>query len=376
MIKIKILVLTTTLADYVGDPEGGTGNTWLEFFMEMSKYADVTIITPKTKKSTSMEKIGALTIMRVGPMKPSESLEDIIKGVKFWKVPLIFFYIWATANNCLKKESYDIIHSFWALPSGFLSTLLNTESHKLVITSLGSDIHTWSYKPIVKQITKYTVQNTDALICVSRDLCNRAIELGAKKVIYVPTPINTLKFPFHPESYEKHSIVFTGRLTRKKGIYVLADALRFIKDEIPDIKLYMCGGGPEEDAIKGYFNMRGLNNHVVFKGFISRIELTQIIKKCSAFVLPSFAEGLPTSILEAMAIGKPIITTNVGDLKEIITDDIGVIVEPGDTEELAKAIREVLCNVQYKSSIIRKTAEEFDLHKIVRSYLDIYNGLL
>lgn len=366
---MKILYLTTTLARYVGDPLGATGNTWLEFFQEISKSADITVIAPKIGYEDDVRKEN-IRVIRIAPSRPPMSLENMIKSRHFLIPPLTLYNMYKKSNEIINKEDFDIIHSFWAIPSGLIGASLDFDG-KTILTCLGSDINVWGNKLLLKQMISYTLRNTDDCMCVSKEMCKRAEELGAKNVEYIPTPINLSKFKIYPEYSEPYSIVFVGRLTEKKGIYVLADALKLVKKDISDIKLYVCGDGPENYRFSEYLKKNELEKNVKLCGYVDRESVVDIIRRCKAFVLPSFAEGTPSSILEAMAIGRPIVTTDIGDLKDLINSDIGVICQKGDPIQLARSIITVL-KKEYDSARIREHVERFDLENIVKSYLEIY----
>lgn len=372
---MKILYLTTTLANYLGDPKGGAGNTWLEFFIEMSKYAEVTVIAPKTEDCKDISIIDNLKIIRIGPVKPPTSLENMLLSVHFWKIPCMFISMYNTARKITHDEKIDVVHALWAIPSGVIISHLNlTNDSRKFVTCLGSDIHTWSYKPFIKNLVKHAFKKMDTTIVVSTDMCKRAIYLDAKNIKYIPTPINISEFPLSLTCENEPSLVFVGRLVEAKGIFVLADALEIVKESVPDIKLYMCGGGPAKEKFEKYILTCGLEKNIIFKGFIGRNELNEIFKNVKALVLPSFAEGTPSSILEGLAVGKPIVATNVGDMEKIISPKLGIIVKPNDPNELATAIINIISN-KYDPHALREKASEYDMGKIVTAYLSLYSNV-
>jgi len=364
---MRVLYLTTTLAAYPGDPQGGSGNTWLEFFVEMSRYADVTVIAPRVPGLSQLTTVENLRIVRVGPVKPPRSLEDILVSRDFWRLPPLFTNMWKTANTLIKSEHYDIIHAFWALPSGFICAMLSTDTPR-VGTCLGSDIHSWSHKPIAGHLVKYALNRMELCIGVSQDICSRATELGAKNVKFIPTPINMSQFPCHPEYSELHSLAFVGRLTKKKGIYFLLDALDLAKHAIPDIRLYICGDGPERHRLSRYLDSHNLGDCVDIMGPLDRQGIVQTLAKSRALVLPSLGEGTPSVILEALCIGRPVVATDTGDIRKLVGPDSGQVIQGTDPDSLAEAIVSVL-NARYDAEKLREKVNNFDLKHIVRQYL-------
>lgn len=371
---MRVLYLTTMLAAYPGDPQGGAGNTWFEFFLEMSHHAQITVVAPKVQAHCPPQPSKSLRIVRVGPSKPPRSLEDIVLSADAWRLPPLFVNMWKTARTLIRKEDYDIIHAFWALPSGLLCAVLPTDKPK-VLTCLGSDIHNWSHKPVAGPLVKYALRRMRLCIGVSDEICSTASALGAMNVKLIPTPINMSQFPCHPEYSEPHSLVFIGRLTKKKGVYVLLDAIDLVKEDIPDIKLYICGGGPEQDHLRTCLLARKLNNHVTIMGPTDRQGIIQTLAKARALVLPSFGEGTPSVILEALCIGRPVVATDTGDIKKLVGPQSGKLIQTPDPTALAEAIASTF-DTRYDPKELRERVNDFDLKCIAGQYLHAYEELL
>jgi glycosyltransferase involved in cell wall biosynthesis len=135
----------------------------------------------------------------------------------------------------------------------------------------------------------------------------------------------------------------TGRITREKGFLELVDALDRSRREHPGIHLVVIGGqlSSERDAFETRFaesvRGRGLEAHVTFTGF--RDDVRDLLALLDVFVLPSYREGLPRSILEAMAMGLPVVTTDVRGCRETVRDgETGFVVPPRDGAALTEAI--------------------------------------
>lgn len=136
-------------------------------------------------------------------------------------------------------------------------------------------------------------------------------------------------------------IAYSGRIMKEKGIYDLAEAYRKLKLEFPDIHLLLIGDGPDCVYLKEKFKC---DNDVVFTG---RLDFQDVIRKlmgAEVFCFPTmYPEGLPTCVLEAMAVGLYVVTTSYGGAKEVIcNDDYGKIIYNYDSEQLADILRDVL----------------------------------
>jgi glycosyltransferase involved in cell wall biosynthesis len=147
------------------------------------------------------------------------------------------------------------------------------------------------------------------------------------------------------------SLLFLGRLGPRKGCYVLLEALRAVRAEFPSVRLLMGGDG-EVDKVVARAAELGLAAHVQALGWVDAEERGRWLRSAAVYVLPSFHEGLPMSILEAMAAGLPIVSTTVGGIPEAVTDgQEGLLVPPGDPEALARALCRVLSSATVREQM-------------------------
>ena len=138
------------------------------------------------------------------------------------------------------------------------------------------------------------------------------------------------------------TLLFLGRITQLKGVYDLMQAVRRLAATIPDIRLQIAGVGESEQVLACAREL-GVADRVELIGWITGSAKRTALAEASALVLPSYAEGLPMALLEAMAVGTPVIATPVGGVPDLVRDGHnGLLVAPGDVAALAAAIRRVL----------------------------------
>lgn len=138
-------------------------------------------------------------------------------------------------------------------------------------------------------------------------------------------------------------LTFVGRLASVKGVPVLFDALKMLQDTHPDLRLTLIGDGPERKELERYAHSRGLADMVEFAGYKSQADVAQALQKTDLFVLPSFAEGVPVVLMEAMAARVPVVATRVAGIPELVEDvKHGFLVAAGDVDSLANAISDLL----------------------------------
>lgn len=138
-------------------------------------------------------------------------------------------------------------------------------------------------------------------------------------------------------------LVCVGRLSEQKGHLLLIEAAGELAKEGLSFKLVLVGDGSLRSQIEARIVQLGLQNHIEITGWASNSEVKQQILKSRALVLPSFGEGLPVVIMEALALGRPVISTYVAGIPELVQPGIcGWLVPPGSLEDLTAAIRTVL----------------------------------
>ena len=159
------------------------------------------------------------------------------------------------------------------------------------------------------------------------------------KVIVVQ---NAIQIPDYKVQWNsKCHLLYMGVLIPAKGVADLLQSLNCLQATRTDVelKLEICGIGSEEEKLKQYVCEHSLEKVVKFNGWVSGERKVQMLRKANLLVLPSYTEGLPIAVLEAMSYGMPIISTQVGDLAELVKDGVnGYLIQPGNIEALSKCI--------------------------------------
>ena len=169
--------------------------------------------------------------------------------------------------------------------------------------------------------------------------CIRDETFGLKNCVVLENGIDTerLKPAITSVKDHPHTIVSLGRLGERKGTYDLIKAIERVKIQIPDIKCYLAGDG-DIDRCKQIVEEKNLKSNIIIVGWADFDKKLELLKKSSVLVLPSYNEGLPMAILEGMACGKAIISTTVGAIPEVVKEENGILIEPGDVEKLSEAL--------------------------------------
>ncbi len=144
-------------------------------------------------------------------------------------------------------------------------------------------------------------------------------------------------------------LVFVGRLAGVKGVPVLLDALAELSQEIPGLRVTLIGDGPERADLEQRAKVLGLGSVVTFAGYKSQAAVAATLAQSDLLVLPSFAEGVPVTLMEAMASGLPVLATRVGGISELVEDGIsGFLVPPGNSEALTSRLRDLLTDTELR----------------------------
>jgi glycosyltransferase involved in cell wall biosynthesis len=139
----------------------------------------------------------------------------------------------------------------------------------------------------------------------------------------------------------------------------------------------MVGGGPKKEDLSDKVIKMNLEDEIIFTGMVEHQEIHEYYQAADIFVLPSYTEGLPISILEAMACGLPVVATNVGGIPEVITDGLnGFLVSPKNENELVKKLKILTKNQDLRKQFIHKSLKrinkEFDnnikVNKLIKFY--------
>ena len=181
-----------------------------------------------------------------------------------------------------------------------------------------------------------------------------------------------------PENRE-NIILFLGYIGKRKGVYDIPDVVKNVIDKKPDVKFILCGNGEVEELRKVVKN-NNLENYIELKGWINSRQKEDLLNRSKIYFLPSYNEGLPMSILEGMAYGLPVVTTNAGGISSVVSTGInGYVYEPGSILNFANSILKLLndqnlCKVMYQNNI-DKITRKYSLETNVRKISAIYNQI-
>lgn len=295
----------------------------------------------------SYEKLHGVRIFRV---KPLHYFSKIDFGVSF-PIPDII--------RIVKKFDIQIVHGIIeyapsTVSAVFLSSILKKP---FILTLQGAGITFGvSYVDFIVNVLDHSVariisSRTRKGIALSKNLLIRARKIGLspEKVKVIPTSIPYLE-EFDPKSFDpsiarkelgvegKIVVCFVGRLVQLKGLSFLLRAQKALQESIPNLHLLIVGYGPDKPLLESM--ARNFNLNATFTGYVERNRIPIYLSAADIFVNPSWTEGLPLTVMEAMAMEKAIVATDVGGTSDLVKNGKnGFLVPPGDVESLANAIK-------------------------------------
>ena len=293
--------------------------------------------------------------------------------------------------SLLRGANYDLVHSH-----GYFADICSLPIAKLLGIKTISTCHGFISNDrklaLYNKIDQMVLRLSNRVICVSDSLKGSLLDLGFndEKIRIVPNAVATNQDRKKLGNIKKiikkkmcadddHFIVgYAGRLSEEKGLKPLMQAFCALIQKKPMCKLWLIGDGPLRSELKEMANRFRISENVMFLGF--REDVTRLMAGMDVFVLPSFTEGTPMALLEAMSLGIPSIASSVGQIpKIIITGTNGCLVSPGDARELFKVILRILEDKAFAEMLsdnaIKTVKETYSIEDWVQNIESIYEEL-
>ncbi|MGA2909270.1 MAG: glycosyltransferase [Terracidiphilus sp.] len=253
----------------------------------------------------------------------------------------------------IRSFAPDLIFSYFLYPDGYAALKIGKAlSVPVVAMGVGSDVHSIA-GPLEVQRTRTVLREADFLLAISEDLRKRIVTLGAP-----PDKTRTLVSGcdisvFHPmdcpDARQKlridpsaETVIYVGRLDLKKGLRELVEAAAKLHPSRPNLRVYLIGEGPDRPIIERAIQANNAAGYFRVLPECGFDEVAVWMAAADVVTLPSYMEGCPNVVLEALACGRPVVATNVGGIPEIMSERCGRLVPPRDPAALAHALAKVL----------------------------------
>lgn len=291
-------------------------------------------------------------------------------------------------SRLIRNSRYDIYHYFFGLPTGLCALLPGRWQSKPYIVSLrGSDVP--GYDPfntklallhkLFKPVTKMIWRRSKAVVAVTNSLKRIALETAPDQSITVISngvdvdlfkPIDTI-----PNDRSCFKLICVSRLVKRKGIDDIIAAMKGLQSQ--GIKLTIVGSGTHQVQLKKLSHELGLDTVVEFKGFCPREQLPALLTQSDAFILTSRSEAFGNVFAEAMSCGLPVIGTDVGGIPDLVTNENGMLIRPGDIDAIRASILRLKSSRELCWRMGRAGREKIEKNyrwsKIAEKFVDLYS---
>lgn len=301
---------------------------------------------------------------------------------------LFFLKAYRKIRQEFKRNKPDIVHIHMSYKGSFTRKFA---IHKLctnygipdVIHLHGSEFKKWYDESDMKkkEQIRRLMRESSALVVLGEQW-NRIVKeiepntntIVVSNTVHIPQEVTSWKQPFQ--------VLFLGVLIQRKGVEDLLKVIKLLKDsvDISHVHVVIAGSGEEEEKLKQQCESLKIDNLVEFVGWTTGQKKERLLKESQMLVLPSYNEGLPIAILEAISYGLPVVATDVGDIPSAVRNSInGFVFKPGDIGAFAEYLKEIIAdrklyeNMSLNSRIIAENefSDEKYFQKIKECYTDI-----
>lgn len=296
-------------------------------------------------------------------------------GLGLADLPRLYFRI----RQTIKNFGPDILHT-WLSRANVIGRIaaqgtgVPSVISSLRVMEIEKNYHLWSEYFTHSLADKVTV-NCTAL----EKFAIQKIKIPKEKIVLIYNGIEVPKNLSSAGSQTRKEWVIgtIGRLHRQKGVDIFLHAAKEVLNQYPQCKFLIAGDGPEKENLKLLAQRLGIQSQVVFHGWVQ--PSSDFISSLDIFVLTSRWEGMPNVILEAMAFQKPIVSSAVGGVTDLLENQKeGLMFQPEDVQSCAQSIKTLIENEQLRKQIslsaYEKVRKKFSLEQMISSYQVLYES--
>jgi len=403
---LGVTLITSSFPRYFEDRDDYAGSFVYNLARHLRRYMPVHVVAPHDMGAKTRENVQGVEIYRFRYAWPARAQALAYRDRmprNFRKSPfhmlLILPYMAAgficTFKVC-RSNTRSIPVAFWTLPQGLIAfcvSRLLKRPYFVRLFPVEISLIESKYR-FLRRLFYFVIKHAEAVFANSqftKDLCLKSFpSLDPSKISVIHDGIDASTFKRRSRevldirskcSSGSRIILTVANLIERKGTRYLIEAMVYVVRHVPEARLVVVGRGPLRNKLESQVKTLGLDNYVTFTGAISNEKLREYYERCEVFVLPSIVdsagetEGLGVVLLEAGAVGKPVIGTAVGGIPEIILDgETGLLVPEKDPQALADAILRVLKDRQLATYLALRGREralrEFSYETLARKFRD------
>jgi glycosyltransferase involved in cell wall biosynthesis len=317
----------------------------------------------------------------MSPLPYTEHIVWRIKRVAIESVRMLFFL--------MRHRDVRVVHinstpDTKAVLRDALLMLFTLVLRRYTVLQLHSEIKK-NLPYVVRTAWRFLIGNARFVLVLSRvDAQRLKSQHACARVKFVPNAVRSCDFTVQANKRlsfaipaEHRLILSASRCIREKGLYELLDAIPQVLMEYPRVSFLFAGTGPELPRLRAAVKERGLAAHVRFLGHLQYEELIEVFVSSDIFVLPSYSEGLPNVILQALAAGLPIVATHVGGIPDVLLHgENGLLIPPRDAKKIAEALLALLADrslcERMRAHNLRLAREKYDVDVVADLLRGVY----
>lgn len=312
--------------------------------------------------------------------------------------PLFFMGAMRKLTTLHRRHHFDIFHAHWVIPNAPMAALVSRASGvPLVISLHGSDIFVAQKHRLLGAVARACFRQAQAVTACSPQLHAGALVLGAD-----PTRTHLLLWGADPEVFDPDKapscsemrsllglpeaslvVLSLGRLVKKKGVEYLVRAMPLLRSRVPHAQVVIAGDGPERPSLERMAETLKVSDMVQFVGQIPWYEVAKYLHASDVFVVPSIEDesgnldGLPTSILEAMAAAKPVVASAVAGIPLVVEhEQTGLLVPQRNPQALADALQKLLQDEDFRKRLgaegRRRVLSQYNWDTVAQTFTRLY----
>jgi len=384
---MKLLIITGDKSLAEGK-RGALYNTMEEFH----KYWDrIDIICPKIQNPKS-EILNKSKIRNSKPipytLNPIPFFDNVFIHPSPWPLILQPFWILKKGKQIYKEQKFNLmtVHEYPPFYNGIGAKLLHRKTKIPYVLEImhvpghpkSADFKELFYKLLVRLFVRFTAAEAQAVRIINKKETAKFLlknGIPREKLVYIPAFYIDLEIYRPMNIIKEYKLIFIGRLAKNKGINLFLEAVRKLK-----VKAIIIGDGPLRNWVRSKIGDWGLGKYVNFYGWArDSKEIAQLINKSEILIMPSYNEGGPRVVLEAMACGIPVLATPVGIVPDIIKDGESGRVIKWNARDIANKATELLNDENKRRNFGLNglnIVQQFEKKRAIKNYADKLKEIL
>jgi len=295
---------------------------------------------------------------------------------------------WRLARFTLRPRGFPVVvhlHTSWrgsSVRKSLYAWVAHLRGAKIVFHIHPSRFYVFvdQQAPWFRRIIYESLRRADVILVLTPEMkAMTQARLPNVKVRVMPNPVDPGVFqPSDSVVRDSTHVAFFGRFAREKGVFDVLQAVRLLHDRGVAVTLTLAGGKGDGELVTTIERLN-VAEIVSVRGWLGTLAVADLLRRCTVMALPSYSEGLPMVLLEAMMCGTPIVSCPVGGVPLIVKNERnGLLVPPGDVAALAEAIGRLLSSPGLRENMSKNNisdASEFRSDSVVRDLKSIYRGL-